>query len=309
MIIDAHMHLWDKVEGYVGSPIRSLGNGMVTFGSEKVLGMPPYLLNGRCPYEVALSVIDAAGVDAAVVTQDYLDGNQNAYLAQVREKCPERFFLQGLLEFRQPEQLSDEFRRVSQEYGFRGIKLPAQNLAQAGPRILLTDWRLMDVFEQIAERRMILSVDLDYGESQVEEMRAVARAFPQLTITLSHFAMVGRKGWLKQLALAEEPNVYVESGGITWLFRHEGPPFPGAQEAVREAVGRVGADKLMWGSDFPRTQVDLTYEQTVDFLLKGCGFLSDAQRAAILGGTTVEVFGFQRPTKTRQRPKRITEFD
>ena len=65
----------------------------------------------------------------------------------------------------------------------------------------------MDVFEQVAERRMILSVDLDYGESQVDEMRAVARAFPQSTITLGHFAMAGRKGWLKQLALAEEPNV------------------------------------------------------------------------------------------------------
>jgi predicted TIM-barrel fold metal-dependent hydrolase len=303
------MHLWDKLEGYLGSHIRSLGNGIIEFGGERVLGMPPYLLDGRCPYEVALSVMDAAGVDAAVVTQDYLDGNQNAYLAQVRKHCPERFFVQGLLEFRQPDQLSGEFRRVSQEYGFQGIKLPAQALAQATPRVCLTDRRVMDVIEQMAERRMILSVDLDYGESQVDEMRAVARAFPQLTITLGHFAMVGRKDWLKQLALAEEPNVYVESGGITWLLRHEGPPFPGAQEAVRQAVARVGADKLMWGSDFPRTQVDFTYEQTLDFLVKGCRFLSDAQRAAILGGTAVKVFGFQRPTKARQRPKRITEFD
>lgn len=309
MIVDSHMHLWDKVEGYVWARVHSLGNGMVGIGGEEVLGMAPYLLDGRCPYEVAMSVMDAAGVDAAVVTQDYLDGNQNAYVAEVREKCPERFFVQGLLEFRQPEQLSSEFRRVSREYGFQGIKLPAQALALATPRVSLTDRRVMDVLAQMAERRMILSADLDYGESQVEEMRAVARAFPQLTITLGHFAMVGREGWLKQLALAEEPNVYVESGGITWLFRQEGPPFPGAQEAVREAVGRVGADKLMWGSDFPRTQVDFTYEQTLDFLLKGCGFLSDAQRAAILGGTAAKVFGFQRPTKSRQRPKRITEFD
>ncbi len=309
MIIDAHMHLWDEVKGNVAVQVRSLRNGMITIGSEELLGMPAYLLDGRCPYEVALSVMDAAGVEAAVVTQEYLDGNQNAYLADVQQKCPERFFVQGLLEFRRPEGLSAEFRNVLQEHGFQGIKLPASYLAQANPRIHLTDRRLMDVFEQMAERHMVLSVDLAPGESQVGEMLAVARAFPQLAITLGHFAMVGRKGWLSQLALAKEANIHVESGGITWLFRQEGPPFPGAQEAVREAVGRVGAHKLMWGSDFPRTQVDFTYEQTLDFLLDSCPFLSDAERAAILGGTAAEVFGFKRPAKRRQRPKRITELD
>lgn len=309
MIIDAHMHLWDEVKGNVGVQVRSLRNGMITIGSERLLGMSPYLLDGRCPYEVALSVMDAAGVEAAVVTQEYLDGNQNAYLADVQQKCPERFFVQGLLEFRRPEGLSAEFRNVLQEHGFQGIKLPASYLAQANPRIRLTDRRLMDVFEQMAERHMVLSVDLAPGESQVGEMRAVARAFPQLAITLGHFAMVGREGWLSQLALAKEPNIHVESGGITWLFRQEGPPFPGAQQAVREAVDRVGAHKLMWGSDFPRTQVDFTYEQTLDFLLDGCPFLSDAERAAILGGTAAEVFGFKRPAKRRQRPTRITELD
>lgn len=309
MIIDAHMHLWDKVRGDVGERVRAIGNGMIAIGRERCLGMPPYLLDGRCPFEVALAAMDAAGVDAAVVTQEYLDGNQNAYLAEVHSKCPSRFFVHGLLEFRRPERLLAELRRATAKHGFRGIKLPAAYLTQTAPRILLTDRRLMAIFEAMEERRMILSVDLDSGESQVKEMRAVARAFPQLVVTLGHFAMAGRKGWLRQLALAEEPNVYVESGGITWLFRREGPPFPGAQKAIREAVSRVGAGKLMWGSDFPRTQVDFTYEQTLDFLRDGCDFLSEAQRRAILGGTAARVFGFRKPRKKRQPPPKVTELD
>lgn len=309
MIIDAHLHLWNKVDGNIGEPVHALGNGIISVGESTIVGMPPLLLDGRCPYEAAVAVMDAAGVSAAVVTQEYLDGNQNDYLAEVKKLCPDRFFVHGLLEFRQPDSLEEELSSVTERYGFKGIKLPAGYLSQADPRIYLTDKRLMCVFEKMERRGMILSVDLDYGETQVDEMREVARAFPHLIITLGHFAMAGRKGWHKQLSLGEEQNVYIESGGITWLFRHEGPPFPGAQEAFRTAVEQVGAEKLMWGSDFPRTLVDFTYEQTLDFLINGCDYLQDDQLSAILGGTAVKLFDFSVPAKEMKRIKKITELD
>lgn len=309
MIIDAHMHLWDKVHGDIGQPVRSLANGMVTIGDSKMLGMPAYLLDGRATSEIFLSLMDAAGVDAAVVTQEYLDGCQNEYLARVKEKHPGRFFVHGLLEFRRPDELTDEFSEVMEQFGFQGIKLPASYLAEIEPRINLTDERLMAVFGQMESKHMILSVDLFQGEDQVEELRVVARAFPQLIIVLGHFAMANREGWEKQLLLGEEPNIFIESGGITWLFRQDGPPFPGAQEAFRRAVVLVGAGKLMWGSDFPRTMVDFTYEQTLDFLRDGCDFLSDDEKTAILSGTACGLFGFEESPEPRTRPVKITELD
>jgi len=307
MIIDAHMHLWDRIEGNLGQPVRSIGNGLITIGDRKMLGMPPYLLDGRCPYEIALAVMNAAGVYAAVITQEYLDGNQNAYLAEVQKKCPERFFIHGLLDFCQPERLSDEFEEVIRKYAFRGIKVPAMNLPKAEPRIYLNEPNLMAVFERMEKLGMILSIDLDYGDSQVEEMRDVARSFPALTITVGHFAAVNRKDWLKQLRLAEEPNIYIESGGLTWLYRHEDPPFLVAQEAFRGAAEHVGVGKLMWGSDHPRTMVDFTYEQTLDFLLHGCTFFSDSEKAAILGGTALRIYGFSKPSEEYRRFMKITE--
>ena len=309
MIIDAHMHLWDKVHGDIGKPVRSTGNGMVTIGGSEVLGMPAYLPDGRATCEIFLSLMDAAGVDAAVVTQEYLDGSQNEYLARVKERHPGRFFVHGLLEFRRPDELADEFSEVIETFGFQGIKLPAAYLAENEPRIYLTDKHLMHVFGRMESQGMILSADLYQGDTQVVELREVARAFPRLTIALGHFAMANRKGWKDQMLLAEEPNIYVESGGITWLFRQEGPPFPGAREAFRTAVDLVGAEKLMWGSDFPRTMVDFTYEQTLDFLRDGCDFLSDGEKTAILGGTACRLFEFGEPPEPRTRPKKITELD
>ena len=309
MIIDAHSHLWDQLTGNVGVDVRPLKNGMIRMGDDQCLGMPPYLLDGRNPCETMMAFMDAAGVQAAVVTQEYLDGNQNAYLADVAKRYPDRFYVHGLLEFRTPDELADEFAEVTDAYDFKAIKLPSCYLAEADPRIAITDSRIMAIFEKMEKQKMLLAIDLDSGASQVEEMREAARAFPKLTITLGHFAMANRPDWHVQLALANEPNVYVESGGITWLFREEGPPFPGAQRAFEEALQRVGADKLMWGSDYPRTLCDFTYEQTLDFLIDGCKSLSDADRRALLGENAARVFGFQTPEQEKKRPTKITEMD
>jgi L-galactono-1,5-lactonase len=307
VIIDAHMHLWDKIDGFLGEPVRSIGNGLVTIGNQKFLGMPPYLLDGRCPYEIALSVMDSAGVYAAVVTQEYLDGNQNVYLAEVEKKNPDRFFVHGLLDFFHPEKLDEEFEEMVRKHRFKGIKVPAMNLPKAEPRIFLTDPGLTSVFEKMENKGMVLSIDLDYGDSQVAEMREVAQSFPRLIITLGHFAMANRQGWLKQLSLAEEANIFVECGGIAWLYRQDGPLFPRAQEAFRIAADHIGVEKLMWGSDHPRTMADFTYEQVLDFLLHGCAFFTDEQKKMILGETALKLYGFKKPSEKYLRVKKLTE--
>ena len=55
---------------------------------------------------------------------------------------------------------------------------------------------------------------------------------------------------------------------ITWLFNDEFYPFHGAVKAIREAADLAGMDKLMWGSDYPRTITAITYKMSYDFILK-----------------------------------------
>ena len=42
MVIDAHMHIWNKVHGLANGefPVRPLKSGMISIGEEKMLGMP-----------------------------------------------------------------------------------------------------------------------------------------------------------------------------------------------------------------------------------------------------------------------------
>ena len=103
--------------------------------------------------------------------------------------------------------------------------------------------------------------------------------------------MVTCPGWQEQIKLARHPNVMIESGGITWLFNSEFYPFEGAVDAIREAADLVGIDKLMWGSDYPRTITAITYRMSYDFVLK-TPRLTDAEKRAFLGENARRFYGF-----------------
>lgn len=88
-MIDAHLHLWDKQHGMVdGLPVYDLGGGRSQFGSVVRQMTPAYINDGVNSVERLLANMDFAQVAGAVVTQEYIDGNQDAYLRQVRQAHP-----------------------------------------------------------------------------------------------------------------------------------------------------------------------------------------------------------------------------
>ena len=104
--------------------------------------------------------------------------------------------------------------------------------------------------------------------------------------------MVTRPNWLAQIRLARYPNVRIESGGITWLFNDEFYPFHGAVKAIREAADLAGMDKLMWGSDYPRTITAITYKMSYDFILK-TDELTEREKDLFLGENAAAFYGFK----------------
>ena len=290
LIIDAHTHLWLRQETVVdGKEIRPLPNGRSLFMGTEVQMLPPFLVDGRNTAEVLLSNMDYAQVSAAVVTQEFIDGIQNDYLEEVARRWPDRFFVFGMCEFRRPGFLTEAKNLIDR--GFRGIKIPAARLLLSTGRVMLTSPEMMSMFHLMEDRGLILHLELADGDLQVPEVEEIVAECPRLRILIGHFGMVTRPGWLSQINLARHPNVYVESGGITWLFNAEFYPYPSAVRAIREAADAVGVDKLLWGSDYPRTITAITYKMSYDFIVKS-PLLTDAEKAAFLGLNAQRFFGF-----------------
>lgn len=296
IIIDTHSHLWEELRGKVdGHDVKSLGGGRATFMGGIRQMMPPCMIDGRNTAEIFISSMDYAGVAAAVVTQEYIDGNQNDYLLRVKMKYPERFRVCGLAEYREPGYL-EQVRKIIED-GFDAVKIPAQRLASIPKRVYLTDSEMMQSFKLMEENGLILSIDLADGDEQTGELEEVIQEFPNLKIAIGHFGMVTRPKWESQIQLARYKNVRIESGGITWLFHKEFYPYKSAVRAIKEAAAIVGMEKLMWGSDYPRTMTAITYTMAYDFIEK-TDELTEQEKAMFLGGNAALFFGFEDIPKT-----------
>ena len=252
-MIDAHAHLWRKQAGKVnGKPVYGLGGGRSMFGDEMVQMMPAYMTDGVNSAERFLANMDFARVGAAVITQEYIDGSQDDYLREVRRKWPERFRVTCLY----------EEKGIPDTEGTDGIKICGGRLRD----IDLT--KHAEVFRAAAERGMFIAIDMADGDAQVGSLREMIEQYPELRIAIGHFGMVTREGWEEQIKLARYPRVFIESGGITWLFNDEFYPYPSAVKAILRARDLCGMEKLMWGSDYPRTMTAITYRMSLDFVEK-----------------------------------------
>lgn len=290
IIIDAHSHLWLKQDTVVeGLPIRTLENGRSLFMGEVRQMLPPFMTDGVNSAEVFLSNMDYAQVSAAVVTQEFIDGFQNDYLAEVAARYPDRFFVCGMCEFRKPGYLDQARQLIAR--GFQGIKIPAQRLLLQEGRVRLNCEEMMQMFHLMEQNGVLLSIDMADGATQVGELEEVIQEYPKLKVAIGHFGMVTRPQWKEQIKLACHPHVRIESGGITWLFNDEFYPFKGAVRAIREAADLVGFEKLMWGSDYPRTITAITYRMSYDFVSKSAE-LTEREKALFLGENARSFYGF-----------------
>lgn len=290
-IIDAHAHLWLRQDTeWNGKRIRTLENGRSEFLGEEVQMVPPFMIDGRNSAEVFLSNMNYAQVSAAVITQEYIDGIQNDYLEEVVRRYPDRFFVCGMCDYFAGD--AAEQAEALRARGFRAIKIPGNRLKTDRQTVSLTEEKMMRLFDFMERHDMLLSIDLDDDASQIAQMEEVLQAHPSLRVAVGHFGMPTRPHWMRQIRLAHRPNVRIESGGITWLYNAEFYPFAGAVRAIREAADEVGMERLMWGSDYPRTITAITYRMSYDFVLKSRD-LTDEEKALFLGRNAERFYGFR----------------
>ena len=256
--------------------------------------IPPFIIDGRNTAEVFLSNMDYAQVAAAVVVQEFIDGMQNDYLAEVSRQYPDRFLTCGMVDY-----LTDGFyvqaEKLITEQGFRGIAIPGHRLLGRP----LTSPEMMKMFRLMEAKDVFLSITLEDGMEQVSQLREVIAECPRLRIAIGHLGMANppqsppweNEAWCEQIRLARHENVRVESGGITWLYNSEFYPFPTAVRAIKEAADLAGMEKLMWGSDYPRTITAITYRMSYDFIVKSSA-LTDEEKRLFLGENARRFYGF-----------------
>lgn len=139
------------------------------------------------------------------------------------------------------------------------------------------------------------SFDLQVFPAQMASAADLLAAVPQVKFILQHAGMqvdTSEGGWALwragMMRLAEHENLYVKLSAFG-TFAHKNDPAFIAQ-MVGETVGMFGAERCMYGSNFPIEKLWTNYQALFDAFIAATANLDDAQRDAIFNQTARQVY-------------------
>jgi L-fuconolactonase len=279
VIVDAHVHVARELTGF-WEPLRY---GKVRDRGQMRQLLPPSFDPPASPPEVLLAYMDDAGVDRAIIVQHHMYGDQNGTVLAALRQWPDRFAGYAYLgAFDQPDD-PDRLERFIAA-GMLGLKveLNSTRRLRAGFRFDGEhEWR---VWERLDQLRRPLALDLiGTPPEDVTALRRMLDAFPNLVIVNCHVGGPNGAGWEERALLGTHPRVWTDLAALPSLLPGQEYPFFKAQAFIRWTVEQLGEQRIMWGSDYPPMLMRGTYRQLLDYIRIHCSFLSDQQRAAILG--------------------------
>jgi predicted TIM-barrel fold metal-dependent hydrolase len=212
-------------------------------------------------------VMDAVGIDGSVVFAMSTTTRRSIELAQeaVRQ-YPQRLIPYAYALPSYERAVLDELDRAIAEFGFRGIKLHAGECS-------LADYIVDPVLALAGRRGVPCLIDCIGRDRPIERM---ARSYPETTVIVAHLgkylsedeALIDRF-----IGLAERyDRLILDLSGV--LLSHK----------IVEAVARLGADRLVFGTDGPHEAPDTVgYARAALDQIRDLG-LSPADEGAVLGG-------------------------
>jgi L-fuconolactonase len=269
MIIDTHVHVVaPDQQRYPFAPA----------GGFRMSGLGSWQTQYPVSAEEMIETIARAGVARAVIVQPFSAyGFDNRYHADSAAAHPDRF---GSVCTVDPV-AADGAERLTywvRERGMQGLRLTT---SREGSR--LDDPRSFPVWERAGE--LGIPICLLTSPGHWPGVRAMAERFPRVPVLLDHAGGMGageNDAVVEDLiGLANLPNVQLKVSTVNFA-----PLIVQGQDGQarwRRLVNAYGAERLLWGSNYPVSQ-EGSYTDMARLGERALPFLTDAQREALLGG-------------------------
>ncbi len=224
--------------------------------------------------EQIVEVMDAAGIDRSVVFAMSTTTRRSIEMARdAVERFPDRLipYVYALPSYERP--VIEELREAIAGLGFRGIKL---HIGECRLREYIAD----PVFALAGELGVPCLIDLG-GDLATGER--IAAAFPQTKLIYAHFGryLCTDATLIRSfIALADaHPNVWLDATGVVLDW------------TISEAVRRLGAERVIFGTDGPHPAPTLTEMARNSIRQIEMLDISEEEKAMVLGGSVAQLLG------------------
>lgn len=238
--------------------------------------------------EMLLELMQANRVARTVLIQVIHYLWDNNYLASILKHYPHIFH--GVCRVNpQDPAAPDHLTHLTEVDGFRGVRLSPS----ASPS---DDWIRGPLMPPLWRRCAELKVPMTIlaPVTRMPDLIPLIEQNPDLTVVIDHMADSPLDQPQKLdllLALARYPKVLVKISHM-WSLSKQPYPYPDALVQVKRLHQHFGAQRLMWGTDWPISLKDLTYAQAVTLYRDHLDFLSPEDHTQILYKTVQRVWPF-----------------
>jgi L-fuconolactonase len=276
-IIDAHQHVWNL-------QVRD---------QDWISGPDMAVLRRNFSLDDLRPSAHAAGVTATVLVQTVTDEAETPEMLAVAAADPLAAGVVGWTDLTAPG-VADELARLRSCPGgsyLAGIRHQVQS--EPDP-----DWlRRADVIRGLrAVAAASLCYDLVVLPHQIPAATYAAAAVPGLTLVLDHagkppIASGDLEPWASAInAFAAQPNTVCKLSGLV-TEAASGARLPHFRPFADVIMSAFGADRIMFGSDWPVCLLACDYAGVVGLARALVGGLSDSERMAVFGSTARQVYG------------------
>lgn len=272
-VIDAHLHLWQLGGTDYAWVTPELGPLHRSFGPDDIES------------ELVVEQIDGVVLVQADDTPD-----DTRYMLSVAAEKNWVAGVIGWVPLDQPMIARQQLDELQENRVFRGVR----HLVHTDPRPDFMDLpTVRESLRDVSGRGLTLDVP-DAWPRHFSQALGIANALPDLTIVLDHLGKppIGTgefSAWQKAIAeIARYPNVFAKVSGL----RKVGTPYTANRiaPAFDTALAHFGAERLMWGSDWPMAIADGGYGAARAVLAELIGALSPSEAASLRGGTASAVY-------------------
>ncbi|KAL3818715.1 hypothetical protein ACJIZ3_004620 [Penstemon smallii] len=279
-VIDSHLHVWasaqQAAEKYPYFP-----------GQEPTL--PGHV-------EFLLKCMGEAGVDGALIVQPINHKFDHSYVTSVLKKYPSKFIGCCLANPEEDGTGIKQLEDLISKDGYRAVRFNPYLWPSGQP---MTNEIGKAMYSKAGELGVPVGFmcmkGLDLHLSEIEEL---CTEFPSTVVLLDHLAFCKpptnyeeEQLFSKLLKLSRFPQVYVK---FSALFRVSRKPYPyeDLSDVLSKLVSSYGANRIMWGSDFPFVVPECGYKEAKEAAtqLVQQAKLSSSEMEWIMGRTVYQIF-------------------
>lgn len=275
-VIDVHCHVISPDRS--AYPLAPIGGTQSDWSAKRSL----------TPEQLLRAMDDAGVTKAAVVQASTAYGHDSSYLADSIARFPDR--LTGVFSIDPlATDALDSFKRWT-ECGMTGLRVFTTGTTMPGQQTWLADEAAYPIWQAAADAKIPVAVQMT--PKGIPLLEKIVKAFPDTNFLLDHFARITLEDGppyasaQSLFSLSQFNNVYLKLTSRVVEQCHSGSA--SAKTFMPLVVERFGAERMLWGSNFPAH--DDTLSNILSDTRSAIEHLSERDRTQILSGTAMRLY-------------------